>query len=643
MNWPAASSRHRTAAHLALAACWLLAAPVARAQEYTGYEVWNMEVLSHIGGGPGYAIHVDGHYAYLCHGWSVSIIDVRDPAQPAVVARLPYYAYDIDVSNGMAYIADFYNGLRIVDVREPWSPRLLYTYPTGRRYLFDVEVSGGLAYCRHRDGLSDQDLIILDVSDPSSPTLVGSHRDYGYYHAWIRVADGFVHYPGTVIDARDPRRPVILSTYAAPGYGIDLSGNLAYTFGKGELHIFDMSNPSSPTFVASAKTTGMDYRDDLHVSGDFAFVTGVGRGLTIFDVADPTSPAVRGTYDLPWMGEHIRRVFAFGNTAYLAWERGLLIFDVSNPDAPRLLATHAEPGGCQGVALSNGLAYLTSRQTFQILDARNPYLPRPLGICELERSPDPGQPAIADGFVYVGDSVFGLQAIDVRNPSSPTVVASCQSPVRVYQGLFVQDKFLFVNGMRSILQAFDITDPTSPVLRHTYGDTAIVGPFFLADNRLYNAGAELRIFDMTDLSSPSLLGSHPIPDGGYTISVSEGLASIVYDRLHVFNVRDPSAPVLLGSVDVRDQSSNVTTAANLVFVFAAYIQVFDISDPTSPVLRGSFQSTVSGSQGQDRVTGVVADDEFIYVSSYLGGLWILRYTGPRSPWSSARSRWTLYD
>ena len=82
---------------------------------------------------------------------------------------------------------------------------------------------------------------------------------------------------------------------AAHSYNTFVSGNLAYEAEfEGGLRIFDISNPLSPKLLGT--WSGDSAVDQVIVAGKYAYVADKSAGVTILDVSNPSSPTVLGTY-----------------------------------------------------------------------------------------------------------------------------------------------------------------------------------------------------------------------------------------------------------------------------------------------------------------------------------------------------------
>jgi len=150
----------------------------------------------------------------ILHGhWEsrLVLVDVSDPSQPRQVG---IYQHDpktfnqgeMEVDNGFAYCTAV-NGLVIVNVANPTSPKLVKTVPLNGATT-DVVVRGGYAFVAGRNGVH-----VLDVSDPSKPAEVGSYQCASAQLAVQRTGknDYFIYVamkkgPTTVLRFRPPVR-----------------------------------------------------------------------------------------------------------------------------------------------------------------------------------------------------------------------------------------------------------------------------------------------------------------------------------------------------------------------------------------------------------------------------------------------------
>ena len=228
----------------------------------------------------------------------------------------PGSARDIYVSGSYAYVTDYTNGLRIIDVSTPSALSEVGFYDTFGE-AFGVYASGSYAYVA--DG--DRGLRIIDNSTPSAPSEVGFYDTPG----WARGVYVYDNY-----------------AYVASDY----SG----------LRIIDVSTPSAPSEVGFYDSLGYAY--DVYVSGSYAYVAAFSAGLRIIDISMPSAPTEVGFY---YTGGYARGVYVFGTHAYVAdYSSGLRIIDVSTPSAPSEVGFYDNGGSAFGVYVSDSYAYVAN-------------------------------------------------------------------------------------------------------------------------------------------------------------------------------------------------------------------------------------------------------------------------------------------
>ena len=237
-------------------------------------------------------------------------------------------AFDVYVSGTVAYIADYTNGLEIIDVSDPTNPTKLGQYDDGG-IAEGVYVNGTVAYIAdYSDGLE-----IIDVSDPANPTELGQFHD-GSGIAWDVYVSGTVAYVADhtdgleIIDVSDPANPTELGQfYGGSGSARDVyvSGTVAYIADHtDDLEIIDVSDPANPTELGQFYD-GSGYAHGVYVSGTVAYVADGVDGLEIIDVSDPANPVELGQFD---DGGYAYEIYVNGTVAYIAdGNDGLEIID----------------------------------------------------------------------------------------------------------------------------------------------------------------------------------------------------------------------------------------------------------------------------------------------------------------------------
>ncbi|MEQ9206746.1 MAG: GC-type dockerin domain-anchored protein [Phycisphaerales bacterium] len=238
-----------------------------------------------------------------------------------------------------------------------------------------------------------------------------------------------------ILDVGDPAAPVLLGSYLGSGsfYGVTVAGDIVYansanqSFPGGTLHIFDASDPASPSplhlFPSPDGGAGA-----VAVSGDTAcMIDSSANGVFVFDVSDPAVFDFVGSYDTA--GQNLIGVCVEGDRAYVIDQfTGLHIVDVSNPASPSLLGSYNAPGQEAELAVVGDRAYVANGFSgLHILDVSDPSSVVLLGTSD---SHSASRVAVEGSTAYViDDGFFGdLLVIDVSDAASPVVMGSYDSP-----------------------------------------------------------------------------------------------------------------------------------------------------------------------------------------------------------------------
>jgi hypothetical protein len=237
-----------------------------------------------------------------------------------------------------------------------------------------VAVSASRAYVG-----SGARLLVLDISEPSTPTLLGQSQIL----------------PGDIKDLAVKGRYV----YAAA----DTAG----------LQVFDINDPANPFRIGYLSIGGTAC--GIAVSGNYAYIANWDVGLQIINISDPCKPVSAGTYEL---GNGSYGVAVSGRFAYIAYgSNGLEIIDVNNPASPVWAGAYNTSGTAKGVAVSGRYAYVADWTSgLQIIDVNNPADPDHVGWCDTDGALDV---AVSGRYAFVADGITGLQIIDIFYPDAP--------------------------------------------------------------------------------------------------------------------------------------------------------------------------------------------------------------------------------
>ena len=226
--------------------------------------------------GASFTIHVKDNYAYAMAGdrdrSELQIIDVSKPSQPTVAGSIELQAVaGIHVMDDHAYVAGGM-GMSVIDISVPGKPAIV-----GRADLPDTQsvyaIDDHAYLAAGQDGLQ-----VVDILDPKSPKTVGSLRmsdaargicvvgDYAYTTA---RRDGL-----QIIDVSDPQAPKIVRSFGTRQSAkcVHVSGKLAYVGEKASIEVIDISNPRRPRVVGSEWSSG--YVSDVYAADGYVYVAG---------------------------------------------------------------------------------------------------------------------------------------------------------------------------------------------------------------------------------------------------------------------------------------------------------------------------------------------------------------------------------
>ncbi|MDQ7815381.1 MAG: hypothetical protein RDU25_06315, partial [Patescibacteria group bacterium] len=280
---------------------------------------------------------------------------------------LVFNPQDIAVSGRFGYMVNYSttdtsSRLSVVDLSDPTQPTIVGSYTEANQVFSHVRRAGRYALVYGYSAVGAQGyLVIFDVSDSGKPVKVGS-MNLGSYSNDMAIGSRYAYLTDGnklfVVDYSDPTKPFLAGSYDAPGTGgptyLDAQGDYVYlTDESGKLYIFDVSNPRSIKLESDSFTNqGQPYH--IKVSGHYAYINDVQVELGIYDISNPSDPQLKGTvatgtYDIDVSGKY---AFFTGDDNYLK------IADISNPANPQALTSINISTSSVDVVVSGRYAYV---------------------------------------------------------------------------------------------------------------------------------------------------------------------------------------------------------------------------------------------------------------------------------------------
>ncbi len=288
-------------------------------------------------------------------------------AQSAVSIELNHVAtYDtpgsakgVFVVDDKAYIADQHSDLQIVDVSDKSNPTFLGSGYFTSSTRFGIEVLGDYCFI---SGWNNK-LPIFDVSEPATPVLVEDDYylpisdacDFVIRNDIIYIAD-WIHC-FYIFDISNPSSPTALGSYGTfQANDIDIRGNYAYLATSAGIVILDISDVNSPSFVDIYNTASRV--DGVTIVDDYLYVAGGSQGLMVFNITDSTNPELLDSIDTPGFAV---RVEVRSNHAFVCdGTGGLRIIDVNDPFNLTLSDALIEYNQSSNIFFLDDYAYLTN-------------------------------------------------------------------------------------------------------------------------------------------------------------------------------------------------------------------------------------------------------------------------------------------
>ncbi|GAB4408280.1 MAG: hypothetical protein OHK0039_11250 [Bacteroidia bacterium] len=225
-----------------------------------------------------------GHYAYASNETDLGLLIIDLSGLPNTVTHKDTIIGGISrihnlwideagylyASGGGPFV--FNGGIAIFDLTDPWRPNLAGAYDG--TYVHDVYVRDGLAYAAE---IYDGQLTILDVSDRTTPTLIGLQSYPGGFthNTWLNDA-------GTVCFTTDE-------------------------VGGSYIHAWDITDPTDIKLldrIRSEHSGGTTVPHNVHVLDDYLVVSYYRDGIVVYDASRPDRMVEVAHYDTsPFSGD----------------------------------------------------------------------------------------------------------------------------------------------------------------------------------------------------------------------------------------------------------------------------------------------------------------------------------------------------
>jgi len=257
----------------------------------------------------------DGGHVFIAHaadwdaaagsyrGGGMSVVDVSaDP--PSIVGSYDAEGdtQDLAAAGGYAYLAYGYEGVHIVDVREPTNPHLVglcgVSNSCSTGHLTRLAVQDDILLASFDSGFGG--LTVISVANPMRPAKLSVLHPFGFVHG-LTALHGNLYGGGTALRVLNVSESGALSEIASvplyEGYVSDggISAGMGYVYvvtHPGGLYVVSIADPADPRIAGSLPLAGSTR---VARAGDYLFVASDPR-LNIVSVSNPINPTLVGSY-----------------------------------------------------------------------------------------------------------------------------------------------------------------------------------------------------------------------------------------------------------------------------------------------------------------------------------------------------------
>jgi len=256
-------------------------------------------------------VKVNGDKAVYCQDLSsqnkVFIMDISDPTNPTELGhyQAPVMTQDLDLKGNYAFVACWWDGIRIIDYSDPENPVLanhLMGWVNGAIpgeefiYCGTLDVEGDYLYAVDYGPFPEDDskgLYIFDISDPANPELVTRYTDIdeGTFRD-IEVSNGYAYMTDresgslVVVSVVDPLFPLQIASLPLGDVAsaVDVFNDYAFVANYiiGGVKVIDISNPFFPTIAGYYTQTGC-FALNVTYSAGHVFVADGLAGMQIYN------------------------------------------------------------------------------------------------------------------------------------------------------------------------------------------------------------------------------------------------------------------------------------------------------------------------------------------------------------------------
>ncbi|PLY01059.1 MAG: hypothetical protein C0623_05800 [Desulfuromonas sp.] len=556
-------------------------------------------------------------------------VDIGNRDAISAVLKLPgnLQAVLIDHERSLAYLANSFTGLQIIDISEPNRLNLIGAIEVRGR-VWDIVRRGTTLYLAAAQG----GLQVIDISNPAAPAHVAeltipdvSFLKIALHKNTLYASTGWKGLQ--LVDITSPSAPRHLGTlHQNDGvWGVSVGATDLYlSAGKDTIEVLNLSDPERPIPTGQLTIPGRCW--EMRAAGGYLYLPTRKAGLIIADVSDRRNPLEIARID---QGVDVETISIRGGKAYLTNRRGeFYIYDLSNPAEPKQLKRADLPFNVRNIDIAKNSIYVAAGVEGLIKLDLTALPEKPL-VASLRLSSDLKQVIEDSEYFYLATKEHGLFIARKDDRGAlPTIISSLPGPNR-FRAMVKSGDYLYLISSIEGLTVVDISDRKHPVNVSSLNDPKDLQDLTFRDQHLYIASGtgKLLAVNIADPVDPVIVGHLKVPEpwrialAGNRVYVSSSKSG-----LHVIDISTPSAPVEISRCPLPwplqelARSHRLVVSGETAYLAAgeAKLILFNIADENNPVIENIIEV-------DDEVISVSVKEENIYATSRLGKLtWLQR-------------------
>ena len=278
---------------------------------------------------------------------------------------------------------------------------------------------------------------------------------------------------------------------------------------------------------------------------------------------------IESVTSIPIQAEQIAASDSF---AYVAAGTKLTVFDIANPTTPIQLGTVDVPDRIYGMSVKTNRAYLaTGLEGLHVVEVtRN----ESSSVTIVGLYPTPGQAvdvALIGTYAAVSNLMTGLEIVNLEVPQNPVYVATVETP-GYQRAVRSTGNLAYVIDQPSGIHSFDLSDPTAPVSVGLHPAGRVPPRNVTIQNTrayvIYQQTGLIEIIDITSPTTPKLLGHYETT--GQPEMVAADQTSIIIpkrgDGIEIVNLADPTQPTVTTTYDTPGTARDIAIHGNYLLV-----------------------------------------------------------------------------